>query len=177
MLRDEGIVLRPMREDDLDTFYHYHQELQNRGDYFPTGVMAKPVLRSKFHETGFWQDEQGMLLITTEDDQIIGRIEYFPTVSYLDELEISYHVYSGEHEGKGVATKALKLLTGYLFDRKRQNRIRLIIHPENEASKRVAEKAGYGMEAVARGAWFHQGRSHDVEVHALLRQERYGEAG
>lgn len=120
--------------------------------------------------------DSGMLLIVTGDDEIIGNIEFFTTVSYLDELEIAYQIYSLEHRGKGVATEALKLMTGYLFDIKKTNRIRLIIHPENIASKKVASKCGYQPEGVARGAWFNRGRNHDVEVYAILRNEFNGDS-
>lgn len=33
----------------------------------------------------------------TPEDEILGHIEFFPTVSYLDELELAYHVYNDEH--------------------------------------------------------------------------------
>ncbi len=66
----------------------------------------------------------------------------------------------------------MNLLVGYLFDRKKVNRLRLIIHPGNTASKRVAEKAGFTLEGLARGAWWHRGQNHDVEVWSLLRAER-----
>ena len=114
-----------------------------------------------------------MLLIVSHDDDIIGHIEFFRTVPYLDELELSYHIYTSEHQGKGVATEAVKLMTGYLFDRRKEKRIRLIIHPDNAGSKRVAQKSGYQYEGIARGAWFHRGRNQDVEVHSLLRDEYY----
>jgi len=78
-------------------------------------------------------------------------------------------IYGSENTGRGVATEADRLLTGYLFDRKQHNWIRLIIHPGNQASRRVAEKSGYTFESLSRGAWFHRGRNHEVEVWALLR--------
>lgn len=171
MLNSEEITLRPMRESDLDQFYEYHRDISNRGRYFPIGVMAEPVLRKRFAETGFWQDEEGMLLIVDGDDQLAGHIEFFQTVSYLDELELSYHIYSEEYTGKGIATEAVRLMTNYLFERKKNNRIRLIIHPQNVASRRVAEKCGYRHEGTARGAWFHRGENQDVEVYAILRGE------
>ncbi len=106
-----------------------------------------------------------------DSNDIVGHIEFFQTVSYLDELELSYHVYFDEHTGKGIATEAVKLMTGYRFDRLKHNRIRLIIHPENAPSKSVAEKCGYKYEATNRGAWFHCGHHQDVEVYAFLRDE------
>jgi RimJ/RimL family protein N-acetyltransferase len=114
-----------------------------------------------------------MLLIVNDSDEILGHIEFYQTVAYLDELELSYQLYSPEYQGRGIASDAVKLMTRYLFDRKKFNRIRLIIHPDNVASKRVAAKCGYQYEGVARGAWFHRGRSHDVEVYARLRSDEY----
>lgn len=173
MLKGKHIKLRPVRESDIDSLYDLHQDITNRGSYFPIGVVPEPVFQREFQETGFWEDNDGMLLIVTNDDEIIGHVEFFRTVPYLDELELSYHIYSDSHRGKGIATETVRLMTGYLFDQKKNNRIRLIIHPDNAASKRVAQKCGYKFEGIARGAWFHGGRSQDVEVHALLRDEHY----
>jgi RimJ/RimL family protein N-acetyltransferase len=47
----------------------------------------------------------------------------------------------------------------------------LIIHPDNAASRRVAEKAGYQFEGIARGAWYNRGKHHDVAVYAVLQKE------
>lgn len=171
MLTGDSVRLRTVREADLDRLYDVHQEIANRGPYFPVGVVSEPAFRRQFQETGFWGDDDGMLLIVTHDDELIGHIEFFHTVSYLDELELSYHIYAAEHRGAGAATEAVRLMTAYLFARKRNNRIRLVIHPDNAGSRRVAEKCGYRYEGLARGAWFHQGSNHDVEVHALLRDE------
>jgi ribosomal-protein-alanine N-acetyltransferase len=173
MLKGKKVLLRQVRESDLGRLHEFHQDINNRGAYFPVGVMAEPVFRQRFHESGFWQKEEGMLLIIDRDEQIVGHIEFFVTVAYLDELELSYHIYSSEHQGRGIATEAVNLMTGYLFNAKKYNRIRLIIHPDNLASKRIAEKCGYRLEGIARGAWFHQGRNHDVEVYALLRADYY----
>lgn len=173
MLNGEKITLRPVHESDLDRLYMFHEDIDNRGSYLPIGVMAEPVFKRRFQETGFWEEHEGMLVIVDDENEIVGHIEFFRTVSYLDELELSYHIYSSEHAGKGIATEAVQLMTGYLFDRKKNNRIRLIIHPDNAASKRIAEKCGYKFEGTARGAWFHQGHSQNVEVFALLREEFY----
>lgn len=173
MLKGEKILLRQVRESDLGPLYEFHRDIANRGAYFPIGVLSEPAFRQQFHETGFWKRDEGMLLIIGPDEALIGHIEFFVTVAYLDELELSYHIYSSEHQGQGIATEAVKLMTGYLFDAKKYNRIRLIIHPDNLASKRIAEKSGYRLEGTARGAWFHRGRNHDVDVYAQVRPDHY----
>lgn len=171
MLRGKTVRLRPVQEQDLDFLYQMHTDIENRGDFFPVGVSSEPDFRRNFQETGFWEKNAGKLLIVGGHDTIIGHIEFFPTVSYLDEIELAYHIYSSEHYGKGIATEAVQLMTGYLFNRLKVNRIRLIIHPDNLASQRVAAKSGFTHESTARGAWFHKGKSQDVEVFALLREE------
>ena len=51
------------------------------------------------------------------------------------------------------------------------NRIRLVVHPDNAASRRLAEKCGFRHEGTARGAWYHKGKHQDVEIYALLHDD------
>ena len=112
-----------------------------------------------------------MLVIVSTKDEILGHIEFFKTVNYLDEYELSYQVYAAEQRGKGAASEAVNLLVRYLFETKRVNRIRLVIHPGNLASRRLAEKCGFRHEGTARGAWYNKGRHQDVEIYAILHDD------
>ena len=170
MLHGDVIDLRLVREDDLGPLYDHLTNLETRGSYFPLGVMSEPVLRAAFDKNGFWDDDEGMLLMTTEH-QMVGEIEYFPITHYLQGYEISYQLFGEHHAGHGYTTEAVMLLVGYLFGRKRVNRMQLNIHPDNSASRRVAEKCGFSFEGRMRGCWFHQGTYHDLEIWSLLRDE------
>ena len=174
MLKGKSITLRPVRDTDLDQLYTYHTDIDNRGDYFPRGIASQPVFRKRFQETGLWSKEEGMLVIVSPTDEILGHIEFFKTVNYLDEFELAYQVYVPEHRGKGVATEAVSLLVRYLFEAKQVNRIRLVIHPDNLASRRLAEKCGFRHEGTARGAWYHKGAHRDVEIYAILHRDVLG---
>ena len=156
MLKGDGFMLRPVLESDLEALYSLHRDIANRGSYYPLGVMSEPAFRKHFHETGFWEKSEGMLLIVSDDGRLVGHVEFFPTVAYLDELELSYQLYSTADAGQGIMTWAVQQMTGYLFDNRKTNRLRLIIHPDNVASRRIAEKCGYRFEGTARGAWFHE---------------------
>lgn len=171
MLHGNSIRLRPVRENDLDQLYSFHLDIDNRGDFFPRGVLAEPAFRRQFQETGFWSKDEGMLVIVSQQEEILGHIEFFKTVNYLDEFELSYQVYATEQRGKGVATEALNLLVRYLFETRQVNRIRLVIHPQNLASRRLAEKCGFKHEGTARGAWYNRGRHQDVEIYAILHDD------
>lgn len=171
MLSGESVHLRPVRQCDLQELYTRHLDLASRGPFFPLGMVSESEFRRRFEEHGFWKAEEGMLVIVAGDGNIVGHVEFFKTVNYLDELELSYHIYEREQWGRGYATEAVRLLVRYLFARLKVNRIRLVIHPQNEASSRVAQKCGFVQEGTARGAWYHKGQNHDVHVYALLRDE------
>jgi len=171
MLKGKSITLRPVRDTDLAQLYTYHTDIDNRGDFFPRGILAQPAFHKQFQETGFWSKDDGMLVMVSPNDEILGHIEFFKTVNYLDEYELSYQVYAPENRSKGITTEGVNLLVRYLFETKRVNRIRLVIHPDNIASRRLAEKCGFRHEGTARGAWYHKGTHRDVEIYAILHED------
>jgi len=69
--------------------------------------------------------------------------------------------------GRGVASEALRRLTDWAFAQGIL-RAELIISPDNEGSKRVAERAGYTYEGTLRSKHFKQGRREDQEVWSRL---------
>ena len=171
VLNGDTVSLRLVRDADLASLYELTTNLSARGPYFPLGVTSEPSLRAAFQKNGFWDSDEGMLLMVTGDDEIVGEIEFFPITHYLQGYELSYQLFGTQHAGKGYTTEAVRLLVDYLFGRKRVNRMQLNIHPGNEASKRVAVKNGFSLEGVMRQCWFHGGSFHDLEVWSMVRDE------
>lgn len=172
MLNGNQISLRPVRETDVEALYEAHTAITNRGRHFPLGVVSESAFRRDFAESGFWQDGAGTLLIVAPDGVIAGHIEFFPPVSYWDAFELSYVLYDEGFAGQGWVTEAVQLMVDYLFATKKQQRIQLVIVPENAASIRIAVKCGFVLEGTARGAFFNDGRNQDVVVYSLLRTDR-----
>src|SRR3990172_11685828 len=113
MLKGKVITLRLVKESDIDFLWEKHVDISDRGPFFPIGVMSQPGFRKEFNETGFWEAEKGMLVIVDKDHKIIGHIEFFKTVTYLDELELSYHIYGIESRGKGVSNITASVATPF----------------------------------------------------------------
>ena len=171
MLHGDAISLRPVRADDLDDLYAAHVAISTRGDHFPLGVQSESAFRREFGESGFWQREEGTLLIVTPEDELAGHIEFFKPVGYWDAFELSYQLYGEQFAGRGYTTEAVRLLVDYLFATKKQHRIQLVIVPENAASRRIAEKCGFALEGTVRGAFYNHGRNHDVLLYSLLKSD------
>lgn len=57
------------------------------------------------------------------------------------ETEIGW-IFLRQHHGKGFATEAASRVRAYAYDELKRNTLVSYIHPENEASKRVAKRLG-----------------------------------
>ena len=72
--------------------------------------------------------------------------------------------------GKGFATRAVTLMTGWLF-KLGAARVFLTIHSENAASAAVALRAGFSYEGTLRAHGVWAGQRKDVDVFAVLPDE------
>jgi RimJ/RimL family protein N-acetyltransferase len=70
--------------------------------------------------------------------------------------------------GRGVATRALSLLTAWAFESLEAKRIELLISVDNGASKRVAQRNGYWYEGTLRSLYFKQDVRADTEIWSKL---------
>src|SRR5215218_4852057 len=71
--------------------------------------------------------------------------------------------------GRGVTTRALRLLCRHGFEELGLERLELITDPDNKASQRVAEKVGFRREGVLRSHLLHpDGRRRDSVMFSLL---------
>jgi RimJ/RimL family protein N-acetyltransferase len=74
-----------------------------------------------------------------------------------------------EARGRGVTTRALRLLCRHSLDELGLERLELITDPENHASQRVAQKVGFQREGVLRSHLPHpDGRRRDSVMFSLL---------
>jgi RimJ/RimL family protein N-acetyltransferase len=86
------------------------------------------------------------------------------------EAEIGYAVHPAAR-GRGVAGRALGLLTGWGLGGLGLERIELRIAVTNPASERVAARGGYTREGVLRCVHFKEGRRLDLGVWSRLRSD------
>jgi len=171
MIRGRAITLRVIRERDLDALLDLENDLARKGELVPHRLLAESAFRKQFQDTGFMTEEVGRLLIVDGEDRILGTVGYFRPAHYIDGYELAYVIFEPIRRGRGIATEAVSLLIDFLFSAKKIGRVQAALVPENAASRRVIEKCGFQREGVMRRAAFIQGRSTDLELWSLLREE------
>ena len=90
-------------------------------------------------------------LVTVDDDsgELLGTIGTRRHASDVGRWEIGY-LLAPTARGRGAATRAVRLLSRFAFESLGAERIEIIAEPENRASLRVAERAGFTREGMLR---------------------------
>ena len=156
-------------EQEIDEYAIQYMDLENRSLFDHTEIYSKPGIVKRYHETGFWSDSQGTMLIRTSKANLIGEVS-FRTKSSI-ELIVGYRIFTEENRGHGYGAEALSLFTSYLFTTKQIERVTLEIPSENLPSIRIAEKCGYKLEGTLRRAYFFRGKITDMAIYGILRSE------
>jgi RimJ/RimL family protein N-acetyltransferase len=122
----------------------------------------------EFYEEGRREGKrEAFAVVDVDDGSFLGLALAFGIDREGRQLELGY-VVAPAARGRGVATRALELLTEWAFDELDALRIELWISASNDASKRVAANVGYCYEGTLRSFHFKQGRRDDFEVWSRL---------
>lgn len=171
MIKGERISLRPVAESDLDEMHRRSLDLEVRGPWYPLPQTSLTKFRADFGQSGWWSQDEGVFVVVDDQDQLLGRVAWGKLNGSAPDVELAYSLFDLANRGKGIATEAVDLLVGWLFEAGFMNRLLLYIHVDNVASHRVAEKCGFTKEATARESWYHRGKWHDLDIYTLTRAE------
>lgn len=170
----DDITLRPVSDDDLDLFEREFSGPEGAGPHQWFGFRSPVDLRRRFAETGLLGPDGGVLSVA-ENSATVGRVEWFPSRWGRPDTSTCWSLAIGlvpAAHGRGIGTRAQQLLTDYLFDHTRAERIQAWTDHTNLAEQRALEKAGFVKEGVLRSAQWRGGRWHDQVLFSILRSER-----
>ena len=102
--------------------------------------------------------------------RIIGSIGFHALDTANRSAAIGYWIDKG-HEGRGIITRATRVLIDYLFDTMQLNRVEIRCNTENVRSRSIPERLGFKLEGTLREAECINGKFGDWAVYGLLRNE------
>jgi RimJ/RimL family protein N-acetyltransferase len=109
--------------------------------------------------------EMSLVIADADDDSLIGAIglrQPAPGVG-----DVGYWL-AAPARGRGLTTRALRLLCAWGFEELALARIQLHTLPGNVASERVAERAGFTREGLLRSYTEMKGKRVDITMFSLL---------
>jgi RimJ/RimL family protein N-acetyltransferase len=111
--------------------------------------------------------ELHLVVVDARTDELIGSVGLVD-IDWKDRRgSIGYWV-APEARRRGVATRSVRLLAAWALGDLGLGRVEIKSHPDNVASHRVAERAGFTREGVLRSHALIKGRRRDMIVFSLL---------
>ena len=175
-LRADGLILRPWLLEDAPAVTAACQDPE-----IARWIPVIPVPYEEQHARAFLEqsarsrengESYGFAVLDAETGALLGAIG----IGLLPFRcgRIGYWV-AREARGRGVGTTALKALCSWAVNELGLKRLDLLTDPDNLASQRVAEKAGFQREGIMRSSLEYQdGRRRDSVLFSLLPDELRG---
>ena len=172
VLQTQRLTLRPLRPGDAEAVLAAATDDETQR-WLP---LPRPYLRE--HAEG-WCGEvsaavrtsgQGIVRAVERDGRLAGCIDLKHVDWAARTAEIGYWTVP-DARGAGVITEATRELARWALADRGFERVELRIAPGNTASLRVAAKAGFVREGVARNAGFIHGGRVDLVIHSLVRAD------
>jgi [ribosomal protein S5]-alanine N-acetyltransferase len=141
-LETPRLILRDMRPTDVDSLHRvFSDPLLMR--FWPVFTYAETEEWVAAEMRHYAEDGFGLWAVTLKDsDEVIGDCGLVRhEVDGAIETDLGWHVLRS-HWSQGYATEAAVASREYAFSQLRAERLVAQIHPENYASRRVAEKIG-----------------------------------
>jgi len=156
VLRAGVVTLRPFVPSDFDLVWA--QETLDRGAFeSPWAVndeRARERVSARIEHSGSWRQERVLDLAVEVDGTIVGDVQARRDLDYAPPgiFDLGIGLFRA-CRGQGIGTTSVALITAFLFDDERANRVQLSTDVDNLAMQRAAEKAGFRREGVLRGFW------------------------
>jgi len=162
-LKGDKINLELAEKNDLPIIKQWTNNVEFVGEFEPFDQVSIEDLEKQHDGKG----EGQWYFVEKKDGTKIGYIGHFKSK---DCIGIGYMLVK-EERGKGYGGEAVQMIVDYLFLHKNIVRVQAETHPDNRASMRVLEKAGFTLEGRIRKSFFSRGVYRDTAMYSILREE------
>lgn len=177
-LTDGVVALRPWRLDDVPALVECcngDEDLAYWLDRLPqpyTDADARAYVAAGASGWAGRRPETPLAVVDARMGAVLGSCGVVWHEPDQGRVEVGYWT-RRDVRGRGVATRAVGLLAGWVLGRLGHERMELRADTRNEASQRVAERAGFTREGVLRSARWNarDGVRIDYALYSLLRSE------
>ena len=172
-LRDNTIVLRPLRPKDADPLFQAAQESKDAllpwMDWYRPKYTLEAMTDWIQHQPEAWRNDQAyeFAILDAGDGNTLGAcgLNNFNRKDRLANL--GYWVRTSQ-VSQGIATTATRLLATFAFEQLELNRLELFVAEGNTASVRVANKIGAICEGKLRQRIVVREQVYDAFLYSLL---------
>lgn len=173
-LSDEAVLLRPWRTADVPALTAACQDPEiPRWTVVPSPYSERDA--AQFVAAGPGALAAGraldLAIVAAGGGDLLGAVGLTEFAWEQRRAEIGYWV-AREARGRGVAARAVRLLSDWALRELGIERVELMANPANAGSQRVAERAGFTREGLLRSYRYRHGVREDLVVFSRLDVDR-----
>jgi RimJ/RimL family protein N-acetyltransferase len=174
--RTSAVSLRPIGEDDLPLITRHLADPDSMSPYQWFGWSDPHSWRRGWAENGLLGPDSGRLIVV-EGGETVGFVAWRKIARGVSSCWNAGIVLWPEARGRGIGTRAQRMLARYLFAHSLAARVESDTDVDNIAEQRALEKAGFTREGVLRSYAFRDGAWRDAVIYSVLRTDLLPEAG
>ena len=114
MIRGKNIILRTIRESDLDSYFEIVNDLSNMSNHWPIDMKTETYMRKEFEKNGFWEKDYKIMIITDKEGNLIGEVDNCKSSPNIQGSEVGYRIFRKADMDKGYITESVRLWSAYL---------------------------------------------------------------
>ncbi|MFC8873077.1 GNAT family N-acetyltransferase [Streptomyces sp. NPDC057148] len=166
----DGLLLRPWRTADAPAVHAAFQDPVMHQWHIRAADSEEEVRGWIAEWQRGWEQERNVQWAVADaaGDRLLGRVALRQMELGDGVAEVAYWT-TAAARGRGVAARATRTLARWALDDIGFQRLELSHAVANEASCRVAVKAGFALEGTKRSALRHADGWHDMHLHARIR--------
>ncbi|MER6069093.1 GNAT family N-acetyltransferase [Streptomyces sp. NPDC001817] len=166
----DGLLLRPWQERDAPAVFAAFQDPLMHQWHIKAADSEEEVTGWIIQWRSGWEAEREAQWAVVEagTGELLGRVALREILLGDGCAEVAYWTVA-RARGRGVAVRATTTLSRWAFEEIGLHRLELSHATANEASCRVAAKAGFAAEGTRRSALLHPDGWHDMHLHARVR--------
>ncbi|HLX57809.1 MAG TPA: GNAT family protein [Ktedonobacteraceae bacterium] len=173
MFSFNGVTLRPLECDDIDTLYDWDTniELGMLSGWSP--IRSHAAYRQRY-ERRITEPEDDMYMFgIVVEERLVGYVQL--ALIERTERRAAVGIVIGVKEvwGRGIGSTALRILLDFAFTVRGLERVYAEVYGFNTRSLQLMERVGFQREGIFRQHEIHNGVRQDMHVFGMLKPEFY----
>lgn len=171
IIETERLILREIREDDLDRIYEIFSNMMVTQFYGQEPITTKDqALGFISHFKNLHLEKKGIRwgIERRNIKGLIGTIGFHLWSPKHLRAEIGYEILP-DYWGKGYAKESILNCISYGFNEMKLHRIGAVVFVENQNSNKLLEKIGFEKEGILKDYMYQNGQFYDTYAYSLLK--------
>ena len=170
VIETERLILREVMDEDINEIFVLRSDPRviKYIDRAPAGSLQEIVDFINMLKDALHNNKGICWAITIKGDPtLIGTVDIWRIIKEHHRAEIGYALHPG-HQSKGYASEALNAILEYGFQTIKLHSMEANVNPENVASIKLLERAGFIREAYFKENYFFDGKYLDSAIYSLI---------